>query len=327
MDKVIPLSAEDQAAAWAARLDGGPLSQPEADALQVWLDAQPHHESLLDSYQQLHVAVRDRVPVLAARGLIDGEGQPSRPSVPAWRRALLPLAAAAALALAAVWYVQRPHALATEAGHRQSVALEDGSRVDLNARTNLAVRLSGAERHVALAQGEAFFAVAKDPSRPFVIETPAGRVRVTGTHFNVRVDDAASLEVTVVEGSVEVQPRGFDAHDASTPAPAIARLRAGDQYAFNGARAEVRHLETEAANEVVAWREGRIVFDGIPLRVAVDRFARYHGREIDVAASVDLCRLGGRFLLDDLDGFLRDVEQAVPVKVLRGGPRLRIVPR
>lgn len=325
MDNVISISAEDQAAAWAARLDGGPLSRSEADALQAWIDAHPRNEALLESYQQLHVAVRERAPELTARGVINHDSELLPPRRPAWQRALLPLAAAAAVALAGVWFLNRPDEIVTDAAHRQSVALRDGSHVDINARTALEVSLRGSERHVTLTEGEAFFEVAKDPSRPFIVETPAGRVRVTGTRFNVRLDDPTSLEVTVLEGSVEVQATATEAQPGAAAAPA--RLAAGDQYAFNGARAQVRQLDLQAARDAVAWREGRIVFDGVPLRVAVDRFVRYHGREVEVAASVDMCRLGGRFSLDDLDGFLRDVEQAVPVKVLRGSNRVRIVPR
>jgi transmembrane sensor len=307
---------DEQAADWAARLDGGPLSPGEADALQTWLDAAPDHEALLEEFQRLHGQVRATLPVMARAGRLPTPIEVAAPR-PAWTWAR-GLAAAAAVAALGLWYFYSPQNLATSAAQRQMVTLADGSVAELNARTSLAVSLRGHDRRVRLSAGEAYFSVAKDPSRPFYVETPAGTVRVTGTHFNVRADDPATLEVTVIEGSVAVE---------TSPGTDYA-LKPQDRLEFDGAKAEVQKLTPEDTEDAIAWRQGRIVFDGVPVRVALERFARYHGREIDVSPLVETLRLGGRFKLDDFDGFLRDVEKAVPVRVLRGeSDRIRIVPR
>ncbi|MGC4071438.1 MAG: hypothetical protein QM760_02750 [Nibricoccus sp.] len=74
----------------------------------------------------------------------------------------------------------------------------------------------------------------------------------------------------------------------------------------------------EVAN-AVAWREGHVVFQETALTEAARRFAEYHGCIISVAPEVRELMLGGRFTLDDLDGFLRDLEAVLPVRVRREG--------
>src|SRR5690606_5273789 len=104
------------------------------------------------------------------------------------------IAAMAAAIMFAVWIAQPQtqfNEIATAVAQRQSITLSDGTKVDLNAHTRLEVATSASERRVRLAAGEAFFEVQRDPARPFIIETPAGSVRVTGTTFNVRSDAAS----------------------------------------------------------------------------------------------------------------------------------------
>jgi transmembrane sensor len=312
---VIP--PEETAAGWAARLDVAPLTRDEARALQAWLDESPEHGALLDQITLLHGAVQAELPAMAGEGLLAG-APASRPASRRWRLWTGGLAAAAALTLAAVWFARLPQEIATSAGQRQEVTLQDGSLVALNARTTLAFKVAGDRRSVRLEQGEAYFEVAKDPARPFLVETPAGTVRVTGTHFNVRADAADTLEVTVLEGSVAVLAGGTDR-----------ALAVGDQLEFNGATTEVRHLDATTAPEVIAWREGRIIAGGVPLRVVIARYARYHDVNIEVAPTVETLPIGGVFRLDDLDGFLRDAREMLPVHVLRdpSGRRIRVLPR
>ncbi len=309
--------ADERAAEWAARLDAGPLTRAEAGELRAWLEAGPGHETRLHEFQQLHGRVEALLPHLVAAGRVEApERAPSRAARTWWRRAA---GLAAVLAAAAVWFARQPERIGTEFAQRQAVTFADGTLVELNARTVLAARMARETREVRLERGEAFFSVASDPARPFTVETPAGRVRVTGTAFNVRIADGGLLQVLVQEGSVEVTPQ-------SKGVPLV--LKPGDSAHYDGARTEVRHLTENALAYALAWRRGQIVFDGVPLGEAMDRIARHHGREIEVTAGAAVLRLGGRFGLDDLDGFLRDLELALPVSVLKAGDgRVRIVAR
>jgi transmembrane sensor len=223
-----------------------------------------------------------------------------------------------AAALAVILWQGRPQNqfqnIATPVAQRQEVTLADGSRIELNAQTALVVEFSGSDRRVRLAGGEAFFRVSKDPARPFFVETSAGSIRVTGTQFNVRTETAASLEVTVLEGAVQVR-----AGAAATPES----LHAGDRLSAGpGGGPVVTALTPEQLGAALAWRQGKIFFAGTPLREALGRFARYHGRNL--AASEEAARqlVGGFYSLDDLDGFLSSLEEkdfsSTPLHVTRG---------
>jgi len=300
-------ATEDQAALWAAKLDGGSLSASDRRALEAWLAAAPSRRALLSSYCQLSTDLEQQVPLL--EGLkdlpVEDSSAPTsaRPSPwlsrPLWVGAALTAAAAVALVF---WFARVPRTetltFVTADAQRQTVTLADGSRLELNAHTRLAATLSTDARRVRLEGGQAFFAVARDAARPFFVETPAGTVRVTGTQFDVRADELAPLQVTVLEGRVEVSP-------TNAKHPPLA-LGAGDQYAGGGVRA----LASPEVDSILAWREGEIVFKAAQLREVLAAFARHHGRALTATAAAGDQRFGGRFNLDDLEGFLHGLENS-----------------
>jgi transmembrane sensor len=206
-------------------------------------------------------------------------------------------------------FLGRSREFTTQTAERHAAALADGSRVELNAQTALAVVFTKAERRVRLARGEALFTVAKDAARPFVVETPAGVVRVTGTVFNVRAAAAQRVEVTVLEGTVRVQPEHATEKTAT--------LTADNQAVLRAENVETHTLHAGAAQDVAAWRQGQAVFEDTRLADAIERFAAYHVRRIAVDAAAADLRLGGRFSLDDLDGWLDFVQRVLPVRVAR----------
>lgn len=308
--------AEEQAALWAARLDGSTLSAADRSALDAWLAANPAHRLLLSSYCQFSADLEQRLPLLA--GIRDGLAESptatntTRPFPwlprPIWAGAML----AAVVVVAVMLWPDRPRqeiqALTAPVGGRQSAVLADGSRLELNAGTAATVEITDSSRHVRLAGGEAFFQVHKDPDRPFLVETPAGSVRVTGTQFNVRTE-AAGLEVIVLEGSVQVRPGGSDATRVLLP---------GDRFAVQGGRIELERLPEPRLADALAWRTGQVVFHGTPLREALQRFARYHGRDLAAADAAATRLVGGRYSLDDLDGFLAAIGRFPDLQVTRG---------
>ncbi len=212
----------------------------------------------------------------------------------------------------------RPHAatqsetVVTPAAHRQTLALVDGSRVELDARTQLRVAIGNGRRLVQLTSGEAFFTVAHDPSHPFVVETPAGTAQVTGTKFDVRVDSQSRLRVTVVNGTVLVRPTAAGGGSGAT-----LPLTAGDQLSAGPDGIDVHLLSAASLDDTLAWRQGQVVFHDTPLREAIGAFARYHDQTVMVTPAAGQLRLGGRYSLDDLQGFLSALEQIEPVRINR----------
>lgn len=310
-------AAEEKAALWAARLEGGTLDAADRNALDAWLAEKPAHRALLSDYCQFSADLEQQLPALVSSGAVKmpASAQPSRRR---WSFSWLTLAGgtlAAAAAVALFLTVSSPapgvETLATSVAQRQSFTLSDGTRVELNAQTSLLVENTRDERRVRLASGEAYFAVAQDPSRPFIVETPTGSVRVTGTVFNVRTDKVSELEVTVVEGSVQVRP----SDTAGTGPRSPAALTAGDYLIATSASVTRLPLDASGVEDALAWRQGKIVFNNTPLHVALARFAQYHGRGIIPTPAAEKLPLGGPYSLDDLKGFLDALPQIHKVRV------------
>ena len=312
-------AADEEASLWAARLDGSVLSATDRLLLDEWLASRPDHRALLARYCQFSADLEQQLPLIEGIRELSAETQktPATAQPSPWSRwplmAGVALTAAAAVALV-FWQVQPKQQFenfATPAAQRQTLTLADGSRVELNAQTSLQIEIDARGRRVRLTSGEAFFAVHKDPSRPFVVETPTGSVRVTGTKFDVRTDSAGVLEVTVLEGSVQTHPG-----ELGGPRPATYLLGAGDNL-LAGPGGNVRHnLAAAELADALAWREGQIVFKDVPLHEVLARFARYHGRVITATPEVAEKNVGGRFSLDDLDGFFDSLQAALAVNVV-----------
>jgi transmembrane sensor len=307
---------EEQASLWAARLDGGNLSSAHRDELESWLAADPARRLLLSAYCQFSTDLEQQLPLLA--GIKDEVAEIKTAHQTAARHPWLrwpTLAGASLIAAAAIAVFLWPRPprdtvqnLATPIAQRQSLTLADGTQLELNAQTVLAVEMNARERRVRLAGGEAFFHVAKDAERPFFVETAAGSVRVTGTQFNIRTADTGQLEVTVLEGAVQVRPGDH----AGTR-----NLHANEQLVRARGEVTVRTLAATEVDRALAWRSGQVLFNGTPLREALACFARYHGRTLTASDSAALQRVGGRRSLDDLEGFLSALEDALPVRVVR----------
>lgn len=213
-------------------------------------------------------------------------------------------------------YYRHTDSFITVAANRQTLKLTDGSQAELNARTAIKTDFRYGRRIVKLEKGEAFFSVAKDVEHPFLVVTPAGTVRVTGTEFNVRVAGDGLAEVTLLEGSVNVENSGHsDIH-----------LIPGQQ--FDSGRTDIQTLSATDLNKITAWRQGRALFDRDTLATGAARFAEYHGIAIAVSPEIASLRIGGSYLLADLGEFLEALPKALPVRVIRRDEKTySLVPR
>jgi len=309
-------ATDEQAALWAARLEGSTLSAEDRLALDTWLDADPAHRPLLSQYCQFSADLELLLPLLSDAGTVRVPANKSVNHRPWPLLTALSLTAATAI-VAVVFWLSRPEfqqeSFATAPAQRQALTLADGSLVDLNAHTTVAIDINQDRRQVRLSSGEAFFSVKPDSDRPFTVETPEGTVRVTGTAFNVRTDPTQGIEVIVAEGKVQVTPGPVSPTRPGHPL----NLGAGEKLTVTGHELHREVVSVTAIADATAWRQGQIVFDGVPLDIAVARFARYHDLVITAAPAVATKRVGGRFSLDDLDGFLTAVEAVLGVSHTR----------
>lgn len=209
----------------------------------------------------------------------------------------------------------------TALGAQQVVQLADGSTATLGSNSHLRVALSRHERDLYLPKGEAFFDVAHDPARPFVVHAAGYRVTAVGTRFDVRRDDSGKLRVVVTRGLVRLQ-------SSSDPAQAPALLPAGSIATVDGGNVLVQGVSPDEALERLSWRNGYAVFHGTPLAEAVEEFNRYNAHKIVIAdPSLDALRVGGNFRLDNSAAFVRLVQEVFPVRAEQHGDRIVLTRR
>lgn len=309
-------AAEDQASLWAARLEGSILTPSDQAELDAWLAGDPARRALLASFCSLSAKLDSAVPRLVAEGAVamPPRARPRGTWNP-WKLATASLLAAG-LIVGVVFYERTrggTEDLSTPAGQRGSFTLSDGTRVELNANTSITVQNGRTERRVHLANGEAFFVVSKDKSRPFIVDTPAGSVRVTGTIFNVLTEASSQLDVTVVEGSVQVRPD--DASGTRALEPTV--LGAGGVLKSEHGVISVGTLSPGDVDDALAWRQGQIVCKAMPVSAALDRFAHYYGRVMTATPAAGATPVGGVYSLGNVDEFLDYLTSGFGMHVVR----------
>jgi transmembrane sensor len=168
-----------------------------------------------------------------------------------------------------------------------------------------------------LLRGEAWFEVAKDTSRPFVVSAGRARVRAVGTAFSVRRHDMGT-EVLVTEGTVETWMVGA--------ADAKIRLTAGKKaFVSDGAPAQVATAASGEIDRSLAWRQGQIALGGETLAYAVEEFNRYNERKVVIADSrLAAEKLVGQFRANQPEAFARAVAGTLGATVVESGATIRI---
>jgi transmembrane sensor len=155
-----------------------------------------------------------------------------------------------------------------------------------------------------LEHGQAFFDVAHDASRPFVVVADGVRVRALGTRFDVRRDGEA-VRVTLVQGRVQVRARGESATELR-PGQAVVADRRG-----------VSQPAPVNAGAVASWTTGRLTFSGVPLREAVAEVNRYSDRKVvlDAPEAVAGELVSGQFVAGDVDNFVAGARSLYGLRV------------
>ena len=299
---------EARAADWIARRDIGEWTEQHQHDLDVWLDESAAHKV---AYLRLNAAWQraDRLRALRASPpmLQFVEPQPLARMLPRARTvSSWGLRAAAGFAAIGIAFLLNGdlnragsrHLFSTPIGARETVALEDGSKLTLNTLTQLSTRIDGNERTVWIDEGEAFFDVAHDASRPFVIRAGNRRVIVVGTKFSLR-RDGDRLTVDVVEGRVQVQ--------VDNAAPTL--LTRGETAVGEGRNVLVTRRTERQSIAATSWLEGRLIFDQTTIADAAAQINRYNRKKLIVTdAGAANIRIGGSFDASNVDGFARLVQ-------------------
>jgi transmembrane sensor len=308
-----PDRLDDMAAHWVARMDSGAWTTEDESALQAWLAQDPARQGLL---LRTHAQWLSVDAALAPAKGASFDGALAFVASPLWRRrkALAGMAAAVVAGFVGKSSLRPGVAYKTKLGEIRRVPLSDGSAVMINSSTDLQVRMEKQSRQVVLERGEAWFEVAKEANRPFVVVAGRVRAQAVGTAFSVRRREEG-VEVMVTEGIVET----WSDEDA---APRI-RLTAGQRALMNETAAI--HFEPTSASSVdraLAWRNGRIDLNGMTLADAADEFNRYNERQI-IIASPDIAaeQLDGLFSINDPEGFAMAVKSSLNASVNTDDPK------
>lgn len=202
---------------------------------------------------------------------------------------------------AALPTTQAPEALCAPFGEHRSVRLEDNTSVTLNSGTCIVAELSKRVRFIHLESGEAIFRVARDPRRPFVVETGPLAIQVLGTEFDVYRTAATTL-VSVIEGSVQVSSRSQTSTINTKPLTVLEQMDIPD----NPLQSRVRRTITASDyTRLTAWVHGDIQLQEQTLKQVFTEAKRYQHIQVDFQdpAIADI-RFSGLLHTNELDGLL-----------------------
>ena len=382
----------EEAAGWLIECQAGEIQAAERAALDAWLRASPEH---VRAYLEL-------LPLWDSGTRIDAANVPDIETLIGWARGSdsnvvhLPpariapaedisempdsagtapprigrpklkwmLAAATLLFAIAGWHQLVRNTYRTGTGEQRSIALADGSLIELDAQSTVRIRYSDSHRRIELVQGQALFKVSHDANRPFVVDSGETRIRAVGTQFDVYRKKNGAI-VTVIEGRVEVSKSGGERRTeaiavtspvpreavpgdsalpgmaAQAPDAAPVLLVAGQQLAIDanpGSNAGPDNdpdsgpdngpgpgpVEVDLAR-VTAWTERRLIFSATPLTDVVDEFNRYNERRLVLqGAGVHELRINGVFSSMDSVALLAFLKEQPGVTIVETPRQVRV---
>lgn len=302
-------SIREHAAQWFLRLHARDLSVAERFAYLQWLKASPVHigetlqicklySILYPMKKQLFFTNEDDISNVIDLSREDRAAPPSRTRSSWHIRALVAVLAIGVVLLAGsvarrTWFAP---AIETQASEWRSLALSDGSLVSVGPHTQLRNQFGERQRLLKLARGEALFEVAKDPSRPFVVDAELAVVRATGTRFAVSRRDLEVI-VTVEEGAVLVSRDRAQSNSVA--------VASGEQTIVGATWPPV--VERVNAPRALAWSNRNLIFENDTIATAAEEFNRRNRVQLVVDPALGSQRVLGQFHADDPASFAQSI--------------------
>ncbi|MBL8266527.1 FecR family protein [Steroidobacter sp.] len=329
MKRTVEVAHLDAAWRWVLRLrDEQATPEDLAEWLQ-WYEADESHRAAFEEMQSFwhetgHLVAGDEEAEVAAllAGRVSAQAQPVLR--PWWQRPVAALAASVLIATVAVGWVlssQRSAPVSTTVDVRETW-LPDGSTIELAAKSAVNSRYTDSTRLLVMEgeTGEAYFSVARNPKRPFIVQVGTMRVQALGTAFNVRrADDRVVVSVT--KGLVEVSvPR---ADGSGEPV----KVGAGNRIVWEVSGDSTPTIVPATAASTLAWKQGRLEYHNEPLAAVIADVNRYSRQPIvieDEAAGRIL--FSGTVFTRATDVWIESLPQVFPVRLeprLLGGLYLK----
>jgi transmembrane sensor len=320
--------ARAEASAWVVQLHGAERSAALEAAFRAWLSADPEHRREFERVNQVWL----EVPEIPLGGItrLTHWNRPRAVSRWAIAAAVLLTFGIGAFGVYQAWFAGVYN---TGVGEQRSVRLQDGTRVTLNSDSKVVVRFAKTQRHVTLARGEAYFEVAHNRQRPFIVTVGDHDVTDVGTVFMVRYNNG-NTAITLLEGKVIVsaangtsrQISPDTSHTAAGEAlPQIVTLIPGERLLL-AADAPAR-LDEPNIDVVTAWRRGEVVLDRTRLDEAVAEMNPYEVRKL-VISSPQIARLeiSGIYHVGDGGEFAETIAKLYHLRVTRTNGEILIAP-
>lgn len=297
-----PATARD----WAVRVHSADMSRREFLALERWLRTDPANADAyarMNKIGHLGLLLKEHPEQLAR--LTDnpqwqkdfgGRKTAIRTSPLFWTATATASLAAVGVAVYLAWLQVPGSEYVSGRGEQRQVGLADGSRIMVNTESEVRVAFTSQERAVDLARGEAYFDVAKDAARPFIVRAGHAEIRAIGTKFSVRRLEG-DVQVVVTEGQVHVT-RGPKAEaKLAQPVP----LHPG-QSARLGTIDQPVHVAAIDAARATAWTTGNVEFEEATLAEVVRDVNRYTAKPFVVQdPELNEIRFTGRFHVGDTE--------------------------
>ena len=321
----------EAAAYWFVRHDAQGMTAEDQREFESWLRSSEEHCSTYEQTRSMWAGFEDAADDSELRALrVAALATGPVPNV--WPRAA---AIAASLVVgiigiaALTWHlssdvrVVQISALHTTAGkyvtahnQRSTVTLPDGTLVSMNLDTTLKTDFTAQQRLIYLTKGQAFFEVAKDLKRPFIVVAADRHIQALGTKFDVKLD-RNRLEVVLLEGRVSVDRGTPSLMDKITRRSARVELEPNQRLV--AAQDEPASITATNAVQATSWREGSIVFEDETVEQAIAELNRYSDRPIVASdKAVRQMRLSGVFRIGQPDRFGAVIQELLPVEVERG---------
>ncbi|ROS01475.1 FecR family protein [Sinobacterium caligoides] len=321
----------EAAEAWVARLQSQQVSEQDLQQFSLWLQQSEQHQAAYDQTVALWQTMglvkfldeqpRQSTPAEAlptAASNDAGPSMPARSEQPARsrRNRRLGLAVAASALMLGFFVNQQLRTAdddnvqhyASAVGQLKSIDLADGSRIELNTNSRVEVRLTAGRRDINLVQGEAYFDVAKDAERPFIVSSCASEAMAVGTEFSVRCSGDEGT-VTVTEGIVQVS-RHIDSEGRTSQQNVVV----GEQVHTDPVIGVTLPEKIDAALST-SWLKGEMVFDNTPLADVVSEANRYSRHPI-ILGSEQLAslRVSGLFTNNDTKTLISALERSLSLR-------------
>jgi len=329
---------DEQAALWCLSLAEGELDSADRAAFDKWV-ADPDNARAFEEAAKVWNATDQAAELPELIHMRSAALESFRhANHRRWTRRVQPrwywwssLAAALLVALLTAALLYTPtKAYKTGIGERQVAMLADGSKLSLDADTEVDVRLGRNRRDLTLVRGRGKFDVAKDPLRPFAVTAGDKMVVATGTSFSVELLDK-KVHVLLYEGHVAVLDKQND-----KPVPQRARTVGGGpaDQALSPGRELVASADTVSSGATVheadlqhslSWEAGQLSFDDEPLASAVERMNRYSTQKL-VLADPRLAdtRVDGVFTAGDVNAFVEAVTALNSIRVERSDSEITL---